>query len=78
MFLPTRDASAIDLASNRGDAYKEPHYYDSGHAGPRREVKLCKINDHTFKAFDYHDPTTEPVVHYNKVIYRFMQDPPIG
>jgi hypothetical protein len=38
---------------NRGDAFREPHYYDSGRAGPKRDVKLCKINDHTFKAFDY-------------------------
>ena len=26
----------------------------------------------------HHDPTTEPLVHYEKKIYRFLQDPPIG
>ena len=38
---------------NRGDAKAEPHYYDSGHYGPKRDVKPCKINDHTILAFDY-------------------------
>ena len=26
----------------------------------------------------YHDPTSEPTVHYSKQIYRFLQDPAIG
>ncbi len=26
----------------------------------------------------HHDPTTEPVAHYVRKIYRFLQDPPIG
>src|SRR5207248_1838094 len=26
----------------------------------------------------YHDPSTEAVIHYDKLIYRFMQDPAIG
>jgi flavin reductase (DIM6/NTAB) family NADH-FMN oxidoreductase RutF len=26
----------------------------------------------------HHDPTTEPLVHYVRKIYRFLQDPPIG
>ncbi len=38
---------------NRGDANKEPHYYDSGRWGPRRTTKTCKINGHAINAFDY-------------------------
>lgn len=38
---------------NRGDALKEPHFYDSGRFGPKRDIKLCKINGNTMKAFDY-------------------------
>ncbi len=38
---------------NRGDAKKEPNYYSSGRAGPKRDIKPCKINGHTLLAFDY-------------------------
>ncbi len=38
---------------NRGDALKEPHYYDSGRAGPKRNTKPCKINGHGIQSFDY-------------------------
>ena len=38
---------------NRGDAYNVPNYYDSGKAGPKRNIKNCKINGHTIRAFDY-------------------------
>src|SRR3954470_22251623 len=38
---------------NRGDALKEPHYYDGGRSGPKRDVKPCKINASTILSFDY-------------------------
>jgi hypothetical protein len=38
---------------NFGEAFRRPDYYDRGHAGPRRDVALCKINGNTLKAFDY-------------------------
>ena len=38
---------------NRGDALKEPNYYDSGRFGPKRDVTPCKINGNTIQAFDY-------------------------
>ncbi|MBA3821669.1 MAG: N-acetylmuramoyl-L-alanine amidase [Deltaproteobacteria bacterium] len=38
---------------NRGDAKKEPTYYSGGRHGPTRDVKPCKINGHTFLAYDY-------------------------
>src|SRR5690242_5267022 len=38
---------------NRGDAKKEPNYYASGRAGPRREAKPCRINGNTILGFDY-------------------------
>ncbi len=44
---------------NRGDWLKEPHYYDGGRFGPLRAPKLCRINGHTFKAFEYTKPQME-------------------
>ena len=38
---------------NYGEAFRRPEYYDAGHAGPKRDVSLCKINGNTLKAFDY-------------------------
>jgi N-acetylmuramoyl-L-alanine amidase len=38
---------------NRGDAKKEPTYYQSGRHGPKRDVKPCRINGHTILAYDY-------------------------
>lgn len=38
---------------NRGDAKKEPSYYQNGKHGPKRDVKPCRINGHTILAFDY-------------------------
>src|SRR5215510_2824746 len=38
---------------NKGDAKKEPNYYSSGKAGPKRDVKPCKINGHTILSFDF-------------------------
>ncbi|HEY1558250.1 MAG TPA: N-acetylmuramoyl-L-alanine amidase [Kofleriaceae bacterium] len=36
---------------NRGDALKEPHYYDS--AKYKRDTIFCKVNGHTIKSFGY-------------------------
>src|ERR1043165_1067618 len=38
---------------NRGDAFHEPHFYDSGKFGPKRDIKTIKINNATMRAFDY-------------------------
>lgn len=38
---------------NFGEAFKRPDYYNSGRAGPKRDITLCKINNNTLKAFDY-------------------------
>src|ERR1041385_8435935 len=38
---------------NRGDAFNVPTFYDSGHAGPKRNITPCKINGNTMRAFDY-------------------------
>ncbi len=40
---------------NRGDAKKEPNYYSGNRFGPQRREKPCKINGHTYLAFDYTD-----------------------
>jgi N-acetylmuramoyl-L-alanine amidase len=38
---------------NRGDASTYKTAYDSGRFGPRRDTKLCRINGHTIKSFEY-------------------------
>lgn len=42
----------VELCS-RGDALQYPDTYKSGRFGPQRDVKPCKINNNTIKAFDY-------------------------
>jgi flavin reductase (DIM6/NTAB) family NADH-FMN oxidoreductase RutF len=47
-----------------------------------RVVNRLVLDDRTIYVAEvlamYHNPTTEPLVHYAKEIYRFLQDPPIG
>jgi N-acetylmuramoyl-L-alanine amidase len=42
----------VELCS-RGDALKYPTTYDRGTYGPKRDIRACKINNNTIKAFDY-------------------------
>lgn len=44
------DSIGVEMC-NRGDALKEPDYYSRHNM--KRTTKLCKINGHTFKAFDF-------------------------
>lgn len=38
---------------NKGDAKTYPGVYDGNKHGPKRDLKACKINGHTFLAYDY-------------------------
>jgi hypothetical protein len=38
---------------NKGDALQYAKTYDDGRFGPKRDVRFCKINNSTIKAFDY-------------------------
>ena len=44
---------------NCGDAKKNPNLYKGGKFGPDRRTAACKINGHTFLAFDYTDAQYE-------------------
>jgi hypothetical protein len=61
---------------NRGDAKKEPHYYSSGKAGPRRDVKPCKINGHTILAFDYTPGQYESFLKLCRALQRLLPNLP--
>lgn len=38
---------------NRGDVKLDPNYYSGGKHGPNRKVVPCRINGHTFLAFEF-------------------------
>ena len=61
---------------NRGDATAEPHYYDSGHAGPKRDVKYCKINGHTIRAFDYTPQQKDSFIRLCRELRRLLPNLP--
>lgn len=61
---------------NRGDAAKEPHYYESGKYGPDRTPRFCKINGHTFKAFDYTAAQYEAMRKLSKALIRLFPNLP--
>ncbi len=61
---------------NRGDAKKEPNYYSSGRAGPRRDVKPCKINGHTILAFDYTPAQYEAFIKLARALQRLLPNLP--
>jgi N-acetylmuramoyl-L-alanine amidase len=46
------DSIGIEMC-NKGDAIAFPNWYSSGKYGPKRNVKACKINNHTIQAYDY-------------------------
>ena len=61
---------------NRGDAKLEPHYYDSGRAGPKRDIKPCKINNHTILAFDYTPAQYESFLKLCRALQRLLPNLP--
>jgi N-acetylmuramoyl-L-alanine amidase len=61
---------------NRGDAKKEPGYYASGKKGPQREAKPCKINGHTFLAFDYTKAQYDALEQLSRALLRLLPNLP--
>jgi N-acetylmuramoyl-L-alanine amidase len=69
------DSIGVELC-NRGDAKKEPNYYNGNRFGPLREGKPCRINGHTFLAFDYTKPQYESLVALSRVLLRLLPNLP--
>ena len=61
---------------NRGDAKKEPEYYSGGKHGPKRDVKACKINGHTFLAFDYTPAQYDALARLSRALTRLLPNIP--
>ena len=61
---------------NRGDAKKEPDYYSNGKRGPKRDVKPCKINNHTILAFDYTPAQYESFLKLCRALLRLLPNLP--
>jgi N-acetylmuramoyl-L-alanine amidase len=61
---------------NRGDAKKEPNYYQGGKHGPKRDVKPCKINGHTFLAFDYTPAQYDAFYRLSRALTRLLPNIP--
>ena len=61
---------------NRGDAKKEPNYYSSGRAGPKRDVKPCKINGHTILAFDFTPMQYDAFIKLCRALQRLLPNLP--
>lgn len=61
---------------NRGDALKEPSYYDSGRRGPKRDAKAAKINGHTYLAFDYTPAQYDAFNRLSRALLRLLPNLP--
>ncbi|MGE0548758.1 MAG: N-acetylmuramoyl-L-alanine amidase [Kofleriaceae bacterium] len=61
---------------NRGDAKKEPGYYQDGKKGPKRDHKACKINGHTFLAFDYTREQYDAMYRLSRALTRILPNIP--
>ncbi len=61
---------------NRGDAKKEPHYYDNGRFGGGRDKIACKINGHTFLAYDYTKPQYDAMIRLSSALTRIFPNLP--
>jgi N-acetylmuramoyl-L-alanine amidase len=61
---------------NRGDALAEPHYYDSGRFGPKRDIRTIQINGHTMRAFDYTQAQKDSFVRLCKALARLLPNIP--
>src|SRR5213078_885596 len=61
---------------NFGEAFRKPTYYDSGHAGPKRDITYCKINGNTLKAFDYTTPQIESFTRLCRELLRLLPNLP--
>lgn len=63
---------------NRGDAKKEPHYYDDKKRYPdRREQKTCQINSSKILAYDFTKPQYESMGQLAKGLAKLLPNLPI-
>lgn len=60
----------------RGDAKKEPNYY-ARRGGPARDVKACKINNHTYLAYDYTKPQYDSLERLCRALTRLLPNIPV-
>lgn len=61
---------------NWGDAWKNPNFYKGGQFGPDREIKPVRINNHTFKAFDYTPAQYEQMRKLSRALLRIFPNLP--
>ncbi|MBA3464762.1 MAG: N-acetylmuramoyl-L-alanine amidase [Deltaproteobacteria bacterium] len=61
---------------NRGDVKLDPNYYSKGKHGPNRNVVPCKINGHTFLAFDYTPAQYTSFQQLGRALLRFLPNLP--
>lgn len=61
---------------NRGDAKKEPTYYEGGRHGPVRDVKPCRINGHTYLAYDYTKAQYDSLALLSRALLRLLPNLP--
>ncbi len=54
---------------NRGDALRDPHYYDRNGGRP---IKPCEINGHTIKAYDFTPAQYESMKRLSRALVRLL------
>ncbi len=58
--------------SNRGDAKKDPGYYDRATGNLKRDVVACSINNSKYIAYDYTKPQYEAMYALGKALARYL------
>jgi murein DD-endopeptidase MepM/ murein hydrolase activator NlpD len=61
---------------NRGDAKSQPGFYSSGKFGPDRDKVACKINGHTYLAFDYTEAQYREMKKLSRALLRLLPNLP--
>ncbi len=61
---------------NRGDVKLDPNYYSSGKHGPNRKPVPCRINGHTFLAFEYTEAQMTSFQQLARALQRYLPNIP--
>lgn len=69
------NAIGVELA-NRGDAKRDPNFYQSGKYGPKRDVKPVRINGHTILAYDYTPAQYDSMVKLGRALLKLLPNLP--
>lgn len=69
------DSIGVEMC-NRGEAFKEPHYYDSGRFGPKRDIVDCKINNSVIRAFAYTPQQMDSLTRLSRALVRLLPNLP--